>query len=169
VLWYAGGRRGMRETGAVDMGGTPLTGFFEGDRDGNESSPGSDVTLQGAQPPAEGTDPRGEAVTSSGRTHPAGEVIRFTLPIDPHNAGVVLRRRFDQSLADQRAAVSVDGQPAGEWLDAGANPFKRLAESDFPLPATLTAGRRSIAVALRVLSAGGWSDHHYEALTVNAP
>jgi D-arabinan exo alpha-(1,3)/(1,5)-arabinofuranosidase (non-reducing end) len=169
VLWYGTGRRGLRATGSVDVGGEPVTGFFEGDRDGNVSSAQDDLVLSGAQPPAAGSDPRGEAVTASGRTHAAGDVIRFTLPVDPGNAGVVLRRLFDQSIPDQRAAVSVDGRPAGEWLTAGANPFKRLAESDFALPATLTAGRSRIDVALRVLSSGGWSDDRYTALSVNSP
>ena len=47
--------------------------------------------------------------------------------------------------------------------------LKRLAESDFALPATLTAGKRAITVTLRVLSAGGWSYHRCVALSVNAP
>jgi hypothetical protein len=186
VFWYGNGRRGLRETGALAVGdpaseaaaryvasdggaAAPLTSFFEGDHDGNVSSAQEDLIIAGAQPPPDGSDPRGEAVTSTGRTHPAGAVIRFELPVARGNAGVVLRRQLDQEIPDQRAAVSVDGAPAGEWLTAGANPSKRLADSDFALPATLTAGKTRLAIALRVLSPRGWSDHRYAALSVNGP
>ena len=50
-------------------------------------------------------------VTDNGRAHRG--TSQFTLTISPLNSGVLLRRRFDQTIANQRADVIVDGQPVG--------------------------------------------------------
>src|SRR5690606_9234970 len=53
----------------------------------------------------------------------------MTLAIDPHNMGVMLRRRLDLQFPNQRAKVYVaavddkdpDWKPAGIWYSAGSN------------------------------------------------
>src|SRR6185503_9016780 len=110
---------------------TVLRSFYEGDRDGNGSSPLYDSVLLGALP--DGTKD-GEAATDDGRKHAPGATIRFAVTVDPANEGVVLRRRLDQQTFGQAADVSVDGAPAGVWLTAGANELKRWADADFLLP-----------------------------------
>jgi hypothetical protein len=201
VFWYGGGRGAMQSTDAIQVGdsasqatagysstaGTPeaLTSFYEGDRDGNISSPAFDAFLEpGSEPPPAGTDPMGESVTDSGLTHPSGSTIKFNLRINPSNYGVVLRRRLDQATFQQQAQVLVDGTSAGTWMTpantsasgstASYDTYKRWADSDFALPASLTAGRSDLSIELRVLAPesvpqglqGGWTDFRYSAYSI---
>jgi hypothetical protein len=99
----------------------------------------------------------------------------FTLKLVPGNLGVLLRRKLDYSLPDQRAEVFVDagnGQdwvPAGVWYLAGSNTSirsnpkgelgaaqhvvqtsnRRFRDDEFLVPRTLTAGRTSIRVRVK--------------------
>lgn len=185
VFWYGTGRSRLRRTGSVEVGGSgyagagskvTLTSFFEGDRDGNISKP-PDYIVPGALPPPVGTDPQGESVTATGLLHPVGTRIRFTVRLDPSNRGAVLRRLLDQGVFGQRAAVRVDGRPAGTWFTPGSNEIKRWAESDFALPGRLTHGKSRVRVELRVLAPAdpppgatiGWSDFRYTAFSLTPP
>lgn len=78
--------------------------------------------------------------------------VSVVLRIEPSNAGVRLRRVFDQWEGRQRVAVFVGGQYAGDWYDPDENRFMRLAESDFEVPTLMTAGKRRIAVEFRPCS-----------------
>jgi hypothetical protein len=101
----------------------------------------------------------------------------FTLKLDVRNVGVMLRRRLDYSLPNQRAEVQVaevgPGEPlwqsAGIWYLAGSNTCvysnprdelgttqhivqtsnRRLREDEFLLPLALTKGRDFIRVRVR--------------------
>jgi hypothetical protein len=111
----------------------------------------------------------GESFTASGYSHPVGATISYRARLDPANDGAVLRRLTDQATFGQRAEVTIDGQPAGIWLIPGANTSKRWLESDYPIPAPLTAGRRRVSVGLHVLPpldapanvSVGWTDYRY--------
>ena len=102
-------------------------------------------------------------------------VSEFTLQLDPKNLGVLLRRKLDYSLPNQRAEVSVlnrDGKtwdPAGIWYLAGANTCiysnppdelgatqhnvqtsnRRFRDDEFLVPRDLTSGRDKIRVRVR--------------------
>ncbi|MCY9556012.1 hypothetical protein M5W98_30965, partial [Paenibacillus apiarius] len=65
-------------------------------------------------------------------------LVRFRLAIDPANQGVRLRRHGDQAGGYQQAAVSVDGTPAGVWLQPLGNDRQRWLADEFVLPAALT-------------------------------
>lgn len=194
VFWYGTGHRGLAQTDRIDpssassvkaagYGATTATAanlkaFFEGDHDGNLSSPAFDQLQPGAQRPPPGTesvlDWTGESVTSNGLTHPVGAAIHFNVRIDRRNQGVVLRRQLDQQTFGQRAEVSVNGRPAGIWLTPGTNTSKRWADSDFTLPAALTAGKLRLAITLKILrspnvpngSAEGWTDFGYTVYSI---
>ena len=104
------------------------------------------------------------AETDRGRTMKTRS--EFTLKIDPRNLGVMLRRKLDYSVPNQRAQVSVDGRPAGVWYLAGSNTCvfssppgelgetrhvvetsnRRFRDDEFLLPRALTRGRSSIRV-----------------------
>jgi hypothetical protein len=99
----------------------------------------------------------------------------FTLRIDPKNFGVLLRRKLDYSLPNQRAEVSVlsvDGKrwdPAGAWYLAGGNTCiysnpkeelgatehnvqtsnRRFRDDEFLVPRELTTGRDRIRLRVR--------------------
>lgn len=93
---------------------------------------------------------------------------RFTMQTDPQNAGVILRRRLDQKYANQMAEVWIDGEYAGLWYDAGSNPYHCWRDSDFLIPAQMTAGKASISVEVRFRSAplGDWTEFSYWALSL---
>lgn len=107
--------------------------------------------------------------TDTGRVLPAGRACRFTLNIDPDNAGVILRRRMDWRTADQRAEVYVDDQKVGTWYDAGANAQHAFRDSEFLLPASVTAGHDNLTIRLLNPPDGpDWTHYRYEVLTLDA-
>jgi len=77
----------------------------------------------------------------------------FTMQLDPQNVGAFLRRTFNDCVANQRANIYLDGRFAGTWYDAGATHQASVAgqqrcwrDEDFPLPASLTAGKSLVHV-----------------------
>jgi hypothetical protein len=113
------------------------------------------------------------ATTDFGR-HTTGPT-ELTLAIAPDNLGVLLRRKLDYAIADQRAEVWIsdaDGPPsferAGMWYLAGSNrclhsnpggelapaePIlqisnRRFRDDEFMLPAALTRGRSHLRVRI---------------------
>ena len=197
VFWYGTDKPATRLTDTIDLASTAsiktsgyratgthtltrLTGFYEGDFDGNLSSAGNDSVLPppppGSQPPPSSSDPMHESVRATVFTHPIGTIINFSIRVAPDNHGVILRRRLDQAVYGQRAQVLVDGHPARVWFTAGRNTSKRWADSDFALPSRLTTGKQRLAIELRVLSSQGaparsptgWSDSTYQARSILA-
>ncbi|WP_214365095.1 DUF2961 domain-containing protein [Pseudonocardia sp. H11422] len=99
-------------------------------------------------------------VTDTGRAHRG--TSEFVLAIDPAGDGAVLRRRFDQAIANQRADVSVDGRLVGPWYVAGGNRFSRWRDADFLIPPSATAGKESVRVVIRfVASELDWNEFTY--------
>jgi hypothetical protein len=127
-----------------------------------------------------------------GRPTPAGESLvvypahtdrgrktsgtsEFTLKVDPRNLGVMLRRKLDYSLPNQRAEVFIgdeagaDWKLAGVWYLAGGNTCvysnprgelgatehhvqtsnRRFRDDEFLVPRDLTEGRSSIRVRVK--------------------
>jgi hypothetical protein len=100
----------------------------------------------------------------------------FTLQLNPRNFGVLLRRKLDYSLPNQRAEIFVadgaaepaesDWRPAGTWYLAGANTCvysnpkgelgatqhivetsnRRFRDDEFLVPRNLTEGRTAIRI-----------------------
>jgi hypothetical protein len=111
--------------------------------------------------------------TDRGRT--TKTTSEFTLRFDPHNLGVLLRRKLDYSFPNQRAEVSIAApgnttwQPAGIWYLAGSNSCvfsapadelgatqhtvqtsnRRFRDDEFLIPRPLTAGRSAIRVRIK--------------------
>jgi hypothetical protein len=104
-------------------------------------------------------------VTDDGRAHRGSS--DFTLAISPLNTGVLLRRRFDQTVANQRADLTVDGQPVAPWYVAGGNPFDQWRDADILIPPAATAGKTSITVGVRFASSDlDWNEFTYWAYTL---
>jgi hypothetical protein len=79
----------------------------------------------------------------------------LTMALDSANAGAYLRRTFNSCVANQRAKVFVDGQPAGTWYNAGVSRKTGFdghdrcwRDDDFPLPKSLTAGKSSVTIRI---------------------
>src|SRR4051795_6922472 len=81
-------------------------------------------------------------IADTGRAHTGSS--QFTLSVDPGHTAVLLARRMDHGIADQRATVSVDGVPAGTWEDRGADGLHRWRDSSLALPPALTAGKSRV-------------------------
>jgi hypothetical protein len=98
----------------------------------------------------------------------------FTMALDPNNVGAFLRRTFDYCMPNQRANIYVDGHFAGTWYSAGVSTSIDIdghrrcwRDEEFPLPASLTAGKSSVRV--RVVFApttnpqnSTWTGFHYQ-------
>jgi hypothetical protein len=98
-----------------------------------------------------------------------GSPVSFRLAVSGDNQGVVLRRRSDQADANQSAAVSIDGKPAGTWLQPLGDPTHRWLDDTFAVPPALTKGKHSITVTLSpTAGAPAWSAARYQALSVVA-
>jgi hypothetical protein len=79
----------------------------------------------------------------------------FTMKLAARNVGAFLRRTFDDCVANQRARIYVDNAFAGTWYDAGASTREGVdgdrrcwRDEDFPLPASLTAGKSAVKVRI---------------------
>jgi hypothetical protein len=96
----------------------------------------------------------------------------FTMALNPQNVGTFLRRTFDSCVANQRAAVLINGQFAGTWYDAGVSPGRGVdghprcwRDEDFPLPASLTRGKSSVTISLRFVPTSNPPDSEWTATT----
>ncbi len=103
-------------------------------------------------------------ISDSGRRYRGHS--QFTLAITPGNQGVDLRRRYDQGIAGQKARVYVDGTFAGIWYTAGANPYHRWGDTDFLIPAALTAGKKTITVQIQYAAGQYLTDYNYWAYAI---
>ncbi len=98
---------------------------------------------------------------STGRMHRG--FSKFTAAILKENSGVKLRRLSDQCYPNQEADVYVDGEFAGTWYNPGYNNFLRWLETDFEIPARLTAGKDKIEVRIEWKngSPSPWTEYEY--------
>ncbi|AQZ62096.1 unnamed protein product [[Actinomadura] parvosata subsp. kistnae] len=89
--------------------------------------------------------PGSDTLTDDGRAFGPGGSSRFTVRIDPTAGPVRLVRRLDARVSRQRAAITVNGAPAGHWepLPDGSGGW---AEQHVDLPPSVTAGRGTLAV-----------------------
>ncbi|WP_246222443.1 glycoside hydrolase family 172 protein [Phytoactinopolyspora limicola] len=95
----------------------------------------------------------GQQVTDDGRAFLDGS--RFTMAIDPANDGVLLTRRLDANVGEQRATISVDGEPVAEWEPLPSSGGGQWADQTVELPATATAGKSEITIENTFVSSNG--------------
>ncbi|MGC4897580.1 DUF2961 domain-containing protein [Micromonospora sp. DT31] len=106
----------------------------------------------------------------TGQVRATADPVSFRLAVDPANQGVRLRRHGDQAGGYQQAAVSVDGTPAGVWLQPLGNDRQRWLADEFVLPAALTAGRSTVTVRLTpAVATPAWTAARYLADSMVAP
>lgn len=90
-------------------------------------------------------------VVDDGLAFGAGGGSRFQARVAPDNQGVRITRRFDAQIGDQVGNLSVDGQPVGQWRSGPAAPGQWGVQT-LDVPASVTAGKSSIAVDNRFVS-----------------
>lgn len=99
-------------------------------------------------------------VTDDGRAF-TGKVI-FSVAVDPANQGVRLVRRIDYAICDQKGAVYVNGVSAGDWYTAGGSGGGMFYDAVFDVPANLTAGKSTLNIEIRFVSAClDWNEFYY--------
>lgn len=98
---------------------------------------------------------------------------RFTVSIDPDNAGVVLYRKFSHTNRpsnEDRAVLSVNGTTIGIWtsekVSAGSNLLNRLGDEAIIIPESLTAGKESLTITLETVDGSRWHDSSYEVYSL---
>ena len=159
--WYGRTAVVQRSTDTLDVG----EAASEQAHHYSSADPGAVTTLASTY---EGDDGTPAPVTDNARA--ATAAVSFTMTVDADNAGVALRRTSDQRQSDQSAQVFIDGQFAGTWLQPLGNPFHRLLDDSFLLPASLTAGKTHITVRLVPTAAHPpFSAARYQALSTVAP
>ncbi len=150
VAYYYAQSRAMEKADEVDVGDAR-----DETRHRYSARPASQVERLAAR--FEGTTDSSELADTGRRV---GESSRFTMATGGAHTALRLRRLFDQSVR-QEAEVWIDGMLAGVWYTATTNTHRRWAEADFLLPPTLTTGKSSLDVELRVRQ-GPWSEYRYE-------
>jgi hypothetical protein len=95
--------------------------------------------------------------------------VRFRVAISPENDGLILRRRSDQGIADQRASVAVDGIRIGTWHDPGRNTAKRWLDSEFVVPSSASAGKSFVDIMLTPEGGLPWSAYRYQVFSAVDP
>ena len=99
-------------------------------------------------------------ITDDGRAHKG--FSQFTMNLNPTNAGAILRRRFDQGVANQMANIFVDGAFVGVWYQAGVEFFHNWRDGDFIIPASFTGGKSSAQIKVQFLSSSNdWNEFTY--------
>jgi hypothetical protein len=99
-------------------------------------------------------------ITDDGRAQKG--FSQFTMKLNSTNAGAILRRRFDQGVANQTANVFVDGALVGVWYQAGSEFFHNWRDGDFMIPASFTSGKNSAQIKIQFLSSSNdWNEFTY--------
>jgi hypothetical protein len=111
----------------------------------------------------EGLDGPAEPVTLDSRATNAQ--VSFNVAVPAANRGVTLRRTSDQAKAYQSARVAVDGTAVGTWYQPLGNADQRWLDDSFELPASLTAGKRSLTITLSPTAGSPpWNAAAYQAI-----
>jgi hypothetical protein len=106
-----------------------------------------------------------EVIRDDGRFHAGSS--RFEMDILPDNAGVILRRRYEQWMVKQEALVYVDDELVGKWYRVGSNGFHSWRDDDVLIPPAFTKGKSRIRVNIQhVENAPEWNEFRYQAYSL---
>lgn len=93
----------------------------------------------------------------------------MTIPLTEASEGLLLRRFFSMDNAKQGAAVYVDGQFVGNWI----NPFHRSSADitrydDYYIPASYLEGKSSVIISFQTLEGYRWGETSYQVYSYGA-
>jgi Protein of unknown function (DUF2961) len=92
---------------------------------------------------------------------------QFTMSLQPTNAGAILRRRFDQGVANQTANVYANGALVGVWYQGGFEDIHNWRDQDFMIPASFTSGKSAVQIKVQfVSSSNDWNEFSYSLYTL---
>ncbi|TDE56974.1 DUF2961 domain-containing protein [Nonomuraea mesophila] len=150
AYWYGSGRASARRTDALTVG-DPAS-----ERAHRYTGEGEVTTLESA---FEGDLDNADTMKATQRV--TERPLTFRLRIERGNHGVELRRTSDQSLAGQRAEVTVNGRRLPDWVQPLGNDNRRWLEDTYQIPASATRGEGEITV--RLTPRTPWSAASYTA------
>lgn len=139
-------------------------------REGVDLAPGATVSLPAESGPRQISQLRlrlpgavsSPAVYDDGRAFGPGS-SSFTVAVAPGNDGVRLTRRYDPKIADQHAALAVDGTKVGEWANGAATPPDTWADQSIEIPASVTAGKTQLVISNTFISSSlDFNEFRYE-------
>jgi hypothetical protein len=159
VFWYGLPDAAMGPPDTLDVGDTTSETAHGFAVDGPDKLLSSTYYYEG--------DDDDVAVPDDGRVGMAP--ASFTVGLDAADRGVLLRRRSDQGIRNQRARVLVDGVNIGTWYNPGRNTSKRWLDSDFLIPPALTVGKPSLHIRLEPEGEAVWTAYTYEAYSLVGP
>ena len=159
MMWYGTPRRTAVRTDQVVPGNRASASAH------NYRSPGRTLSLLTAAYEYQPFEPLSTATVAT--MHAAAT---FTMKLAAGNAGAFLRRTFDSCVPGQRAKVYVDGTYAGTWFDPGVSSgagydghLRCWRDEDYPLPAALTAGKKSVTIRIQTPGSGtSWTASDYK-------
>ncbi|OUC90870.1 hypothetical protein CA984_35865 [Streptosporangium minutum] len=100
-------------------------------------------------------------VSDDGRAFPRGGSSRFTVTVNPANAGVQLIRRLDVGVGLQHATITVNGALAAKWRPLLQDSIYKWRNQIVTLPPNLTMGRRSLTIVNTCVSSSGFNEFLY--------
>ncbi|WP_212754491.1 DUF2961 domain-containing protein [Nakamurella aerolata] len=153
ALWYGANLTMQRQTDTLDLG------------DAASRQAHNYTSAAGAQNFTASYEGDDDTTAVTDQVEYTSSPVSFTAKVDPANTSVTLRRSADQADHYQQATVTVDGQPAGTWMQPRGNTFDRWIDDTFALPLALTAGKSSVRVELKP-TGPRWSAAQYEVLSV---
>lgn len=104
-------------------------------------------------------------LSDDGRAHKG--YSQFRMAVDPANQGVILVRRLDFGIGDQKAQVYVDGALVGEWFNRSGDGGYRWRDRRFNIPASFTAGKSALTIKVQFVSSSiDWNELYYWAYSV---
>ncbi|WP_208875264.1 DUF2961 domain-containing protein [Streptomyces armeniacus] len=152
AYWYGQETAAARQSDTVDVT-DPESREAHGYRAEGESEASLTSTFEGDDD---------DVSYTSGVTAAEG-AVSFRVAADGDNSGVRLRRLGDQKEGYQRAAVSVNGKPAGVWSTTRGNGTSRWLEDTFEIPAALAEGRSELEITLTPEDGSpAWSAARYD-------
>ncbi|OCT12584.1 hypothetical protein A8709_32745 [Paenibacillus pectinilyticus] len=92
---------------------------------------------------------------------------QFQMAINSSNQGVLLRKTYGADVGKQMADVYVDNTYVGRWYTPEKNVTYTVADTDFAIPSSATAGKSQITVKVQFVSSQvDWNEFKYEAYSM---
>ena len=99
-------------------------------------------------------------ITDDGKAHKG--YSQFTLKVNPAATNIVLTRRMDFWVHNQKANVYIDGQLVGEWVTPKRDILYRWLDAEFTIPSEYILGKDQITVKIEFVSSQiDWNEFYY--------
>ncbi|MEN8157164.1 MAG: DUF2961 domain-containing protein [Bacteroidota bacterium] len=99
-------------------------------------------------------------VSDAGRAH--SDFSQFEMEINPDASKIILRRRFDYGVGNQKAGIYIDNVLAGTMESPGNDMIDRWRDIDFEIPKSLIGANTRITIKVKFVSSDNdWNEFRY--------